>query len=73
MKGYIFVGFCLGVCANVLVMTAVYELDRPQMVIDENGQCISAGGLKGQIDCKKITKADYGKFDITVAYSPLPK
>lgn len=51
----------LGICS---------ELDRPELRVDEAGNCISAVGPDGPISCKQIKKNEWWRYDVITQYEP---
>jgi len=67
------IGLTVAVIVSVTMIAVVSSLNRPQMIVDENGNCKSARGPQGSIMCADIKEEDWGNYDIEKAYKPLPK
>ena len=71
-KGLV-IGFTFGFIFAFSIYTLISYLDRPEMRVDEAGNCLSAVGPNGPIDCKDIAEDDWGHYDLITVYAPEPK
>lgn len=68
------IGFVVVMIILVIAyLSLVSYLDRPEMRVDEAGNCISAVGPDGPIDCRDIAKEDWSHYDLVTVYAPEPK